>query len=48
MQSLLTIVLLNTLADIKLRKLAILGYMNTIMTLCTSVDPDLEVSPEAS
>ena len=42
------IVLLNTLADIKLRKLSYFGYMNTIITLCTSVDPDLEASPEAS
>ena len=42
---LLTIVLLNTLADINL---ATFGYMNTITTLCTSVDPDLEASSEAS
>ena len=42
------IVLLNTLADIKLRKFSYFGYMNTIITLCTSVDPDLEASPEAS
>ena len=46
---LLTIVLLNALADIKLPNfLAIFGYMNTIITLYTSVDPDLVASSEAS